>query len=103
MISCKVLIFPLFTQRFIVHLFKFVGVTNSRVIKELLPSSKRNDCVATPMDNLLLFLLVAERLVSFVIGSGGDGNKCSRLAFGDAIVKELEAGEGCLGLESSWV
>jgi len=25
------------------------------------------------------------------------------LAFGDAIVKELEAGEGCLGLESSWV
>lgn len=25
------------------------------------------------------------------------------LAFGDAIVKELEAGEGCLELESSWV
>ena len=28
------------------------------------------------MDNLLLFLLVAERLVSFVIGNGGDGKKC---------------------------
>jgi len=67
------------------------------------------------MDILLLFLLVAESLVSFVFGSG-DGNKCidalggslmllvevsiiKILTFGDAIVKELEAGEGCLGLE----
>jgi len=71
------------------------------------------------MDNFLLFLLVAECLVSFVFGRG-DGNKCIdalggpsillvevsiilMLAFGDAIVKELEAGEGCLGLESLWV
>jgi len=67
------------------------------------------------IDNFLLFLLVAESLVSFVFGSG-NGNKCIdalgcllillvevsiilMLAFGNAIAKELEAGEGCLGLE----
>ena len=71
------------------------------------------------MDKCSLFLLVAGSLVSFVFGSG-DGNNCidalggpldllvevsiiQLLAFGDAIVKELEAGEGCLGLESLWV
>ena len=66
-----------------------------------------------------LFLLVAGSLFSFELESG-DGNKCIdglggpyilsvevsiilMLAFGDAIVKELEAGESCLGLESLWV
>ena len=75
--------------------------------------------LAGPIDVFLLFLLRAERLVSFVFGSG-DGNKCIdalggpsillvevsiilMLAFGNAIVKELEAGEGCLGLELLWL
>ena len=66
------------------------------------------------MDILLLFLLVAESLVSFVFGSG-DGNKCIDalggplillvevyiillLAFGNAIAKELKADQACLGL-----
>ena len=71
------------------------------------------------MDKFSFFLVVAGSLVSFVFGSG-DGNNCfdplggplillvevsiiPRLAFGDAIVKELEAGEGCLRLKLLWV
>ena len=71
------------------------------------------------MDKFSLFLVVAGSLFSFVFGSG-DGNKCIdalgvplillvevsiilMLAFGNAIVKELEADEGYLGLESLWV
>ena len=71
------------------------------------------------MDILLLFLLVAESLVSFVFGSG-DGNKCIDalggplillvevsiillVAFDNTIAKELKADQGCLGLESLWV
>ena len=65
------------------------------------------------MDILLLFLLVAESLVSFVFGSG-DGNKCIDalggplillvevsiillVAFDNTIAKELKADQGCLG------
>ena len=61
--------------------FLFVPTTGSGLMDCLLLEEVCSRLVAVgslagPMDNLLLFLLVAERLVSFVIGSGGDGNKC---------------------------
>ena len=54
---------------------KCSGLMDYLLLEEVCSRLVAVGSLAGPMDNCLLFLLVAERLVSFVIGSG-DGNKC---------------------------
>jgi len=52
------------------------GLMDCLLLEEVCSRLVAVGSLAGLMDNLLLFLLVAERLVLFVIGSGDDGNKC---------------------------